>query len=149
MVAIVSVGQSTNLTGTQASIRFCSISPAPGSRSSICSIIRSAPKRPIRSARLRNKRPSATCTGSGEERYESVTNCHQIRIEFWFSRSAAAPLPSHPAALDSHLGGFRPFLRLVLERPTLGTGRPPIFRTLDSRLVLHPEGPALLPIAPL
>src|SRR5208282_2174705 len=137
MVALVSTGQSTNQTSTQASIKFFSISPAPGSRSSICSIVRPAPKRPIRSARLRNKKPNATCTGSGEERYESVTNCHQIRIEFWFSRGAAAPLPSHPAALDSPLGGFRPFLRLVLERPPLGTGRPPILRALDSRLVLH------------
>lgn len=33
-----------------------------------------------RSARLRNKKPNATCSGSGEERYESVTNRPQIRI---------------------------------------------------------------------
>ena len=41
------------------------------------------------------------------------------------------------------------FLGLVLDRPHLGTGRPRILRALDSRLALHPEGPALLPIAPL
>src|SRR5579863_4922338 len=38
---------------------------APGSRSSICSITRLAPRLPTRSARLRNKRPSATWSGSG------------------------------------------------------------------------------------
>ena len=81
--------------------------------------------------------------------YEFVTNRHQIRIELRFSRDAAAPLSSNPAALDSDLGGFRSFLRLVLGRPHLGTGRAPIFRPLVPRLALHPEGPALLPLAPV
>src|SRR5713226_59545 len=143
MVALVSAGRSTNPTSTQASIRFSSISPAPGSRSSTCSIARLAPRSQIRSARPPNRKPSATCSGSGEQRYEFVAKSHQIRIELRFSRAAAAPVSTNPAALDSDLGGIRSFLGLVLGRPRLRTGRPRILRPLDSRLVLHPEGSTL------
>src|SRR5712692_5213800 len=149
MVALVSAGRSTNPTSTQASIRFSSISPAPGSRSNICSITRLAPRSQIRSARPPNRKPSATCSGSGEQRYEFVANCNQIRIELRFSRAAAAPVSTNPAALDSDLGGIRSFLGLVLGRPRLRTGRPRILRPLDSRLVLHSGSPALFSFAPV
>ena len=41
------------------------------------------------------------------------------------------------------------FLVWYWSRPHLGTRRPRILRPLDSRLVLHPESPALLPVAPV
>jgi hypothetical protein len=66
-----------------------------------------------------------------------------------FGRDAVASLAPVPAALDRHLGSFGSLLRLVLDRPHLGTGRARIFLSLDSRVAVHPEGPALLPFPPL
>ena len=72
----------------QASIRFSSISPAPGSRSSTCSITRSAPKRPTRSARLRNKKPSVHAPAQEK----SDMNLSRTAIRYELSSGSAAVL---------------------------------------------------------
>src|SRR5437870_3234406 len=121
-----------------ASIRFSLISPAPGSRSSTCSIDRSAPKSPIRSAKPLNKKPRATCAGSGEERYELVANRYPVRIESRFGGDAAPALAPLLSTLDPGLDCLGCLHRLVLDRPHLRTGGARVFRALDPRLVLHP-----------
>src|SRR6266851_4132258 len=136
-----------NRVSIELSIRFSSISPAPGSRSSTCSIIRSAPKSPTRSAEQLRRKPSATCSASaGEDGHEFVTTRHQIRGESQLGRDVAASLAQGFSALDSGLGGFRSLLRLVLDgSPWAGRSR--VFRPLVSRLALHAEAAAVFHFA--